>query len=242
MFQSAISELRARLGERGMQAVVAGVVLCLGIGLWAWSQRTEVGSATYAEGSAGLLAAESLEASETASESVVPSEPPEPVSIHVHVVGAVLRPGVYEVLEGARVGDVVAVAGGLTGNAAEVAVNLARVVVDGEQILVPTRDEYERAGSPPPTPSGGSGRAAPAASSGAAGAGAAQIAQQGPVNVNTADSALLETLPGIGPATAAKIIADREANGPFQAVEDLLRVSGIGEKKLEAMRGLVTVR
>ena len=154
---------------------------------------------------------------------------PEPAAVlAVHLVGAVMRPGVYEVPEGSRISDAVGLAGGLTGDAAEESVNLARRVVDGEQVRVATQNEQD-AGEAAPVPAGpGSVTPAPSAS--------------GPVNINTADAAMLETLPGIGPSTAAKIIADREANGPFSSVEELLRVSGIGERKLEGLSGLVTVR
>ena len=100
--------------------------------------------------------------------------------------------------------------------------NLARVLTDGEQIIVPS------------TQSDGGSDTAPAT---AASAGMAA----GRVNINTADVATLDTLPGIGASTAAKIVADREANGPFKTVEDLKRVSGIGDKKFSQLDGCITV-
>jgi competence protein ComEA len=143
----------------------------------------------------------------------------------VHVVGAVLRPGVYRLTPGARVADAVEMAGGLLGNAAQGGVNMARPVEDGEQVCVPTQEEYE-AGF---TPGGPSDLGSPSH-------------RDGLLDLNSADEAALEELPGIGPATAAKIVADREERGPFQSTEDLMRVSGIGVKKYEAMQELITTR
>lgn len=154
-------------------------------------------------------------------------------SVFVHVVGAVRRPGLYEVGADARIADAVAAAGGLLGNAAERALNLARLVTDGEQIVVPTQDELE-AGLAPAAESGPS-----AAAAGAVGGAQLQIVK---VNVNTADASLLDTLPGVGPSTAQKIVAEREANGLFASVEDLGRVSGLGPKRIEALKDLVVVR
>jgi competence protein ComEA len=155
-----------------------------------------------------------------------------PTTVWVHVVGAVHAPGVYELEPGARVGDAVALAGGALGNAAPEGVNLAREVADGEQVHVPTADEWAAGG-------GQTTAESVAPRSGAPGAGGAA---SGAVDINSADATVLETLPGVGPATAQKIIADREENGPFTAVEDLMRVAGIGEKKLDAIRDLVVVR
>lgn len=150
--------------------------------------------------------------------------------VFVHVVGAVRRPGVFELPFGARVADAVDAAGGMLPDAVAAGVNLARHVSDGEQVVVPDEDSL---------PSAGAGAAAgSAAASGGYGAGGAA----GPVDVNSADAALLDTLPGIGPSTAAKIIAEREASGPFASLEDLSRVSGIGPKKIEQLDGLACVR
>ena len=140
----------------------------------------------------------------------------EPVTVFVHVGGAVAAPGLYELPEGARVADAVAAAGGLLPDGVQDGVNLARIVTDGEQIVVPS------------------------AADAAAGAPAGQ-ATAGKVNINTADAAQLDELPGVGPATAEKIVADREQNGPFATVEDIKRVSGIGDKKYEELADLICV-
>ena len=142
-------------------------------------------------------------------------------TIFVHVEGAVAAPGLFELSEGSRVYDAIQAAGGFTEDARHDAVNLARVLTDGEQIIVPTTQ----------TDGGSDTTPATAASPGTA----------GKVNINTVDAATLDTLPGIGASTAAKIVADREANGPFKTIEDLKRVSGIGDKKFSQLEGCITV-
>ena len=146
-------------------------------------------------------------------------------TIFVHVSGAVANPGLYEVAKGARVADTIQAAGGLTEEAAPDSVNLARVVDDGEQIRVATQ-----------VPSGESGGGV-ATDAGMQADSAAGM----PVNINIATKEQLESLPGVGESTAAKIVADRQANGSFKTIEDLKRVSGIGDKKFESLRDLICV-
>jgi competence protein ComEA len=141
------------------------------------------------------------------------------VDVYVHVDGAVARPGLYALPAGARVVDAIAAAGGLGEGADQAAVNLARPVSDGEQIVVPVVG------------------AAPSATPGAGGTTGADA----PVDLNSADQAALETLPRIGPALAERILAWREENGRFQSVDDLLAVPGIGEKLLAGLRDRVRV-
>lgn len=138
--------------------------------------------------------------------------------LYVHVLGAVERPGLYVLDLEARVVDAVAAAGGTTTDADLTAVNLARVVDDGEQIVVPV------AGATSDAPGG-----------------AAPPPGDDRVDLNTADQAALETLPRIGPALAERIIAWREENGRFASVDDLLVVPGIGEKLLAGVRDGVRV-
>lgn len=128
----------------------------------------------------------------------------------VHVLGAVVAPGLVELAPGARVVDAVAAAGGFTPDADPAGVNLARPVADGEQLVVLA------VGQAPP--------AAPAVGGGPGGAGA-----DGVVHLNAADVAALDTLPRIGPALAQRIIDWRDANGPFTSVDQLLEVAGIGD-------------
>lgn len=138
--------------------------------------------------------------------------------LYVHVLGAVEKPGLYVLDLEARVVDAVAAAGGTTTDADLTAVNLARVVDDGEQIVVPV------AGATSDAPGG-----------------VALPPGDDRVDLNTADQAALETLPRIGPALAERIIAWREENGRFASVDDLLAVPGIGEKLLAGVRDGVRV-
>jgi len=218
-------ELLARAGLGGLsdRAVVAlaAVVLAV-VAFAAWRFWPAPGGVEVATDSGWISGDVVTESSASAEESVAPV-----AEVVVHVVGAVTSPGVYSLPSGSRVSDAVAAAGGATGNAAEEGLNLARVVADGEQIRVLTKAELE---------AGIQGGDTPAAVAGAGGATAS-----GKVNLNRATAAELDSLPGVGPSTAQKIIADREANGPFKKIEDLMRVSGIGEKKFDSLKDLVTV-
>jgi competence protein ComEA len=148
----------------------------------------------------------------------------------VHVLGAVRRPGLVQLAAGARVVDAVASAGGLTEDADAGGVNLARVVADGEQLYVPHLGETPPA---PPAQTGAGGQGA--ASGSGAGAVGAKVA------LNTATQAELETLPRIGPALAQRILDWRSANGRFSAVDDLMKVVGIGQKLFGDIKDRVTV-
>ena len=148
----------------------------------------------------------------------------------VHVDGAVAAPGVYELAEDARVNDAVAAAGGLLSEADTSTINLAAPVSDGAKVHIPTSDELSAGAQTTPGDSGAGGvptGAAPAAPS--------------LVNINTATPEELQGLSGVGEATAAAIIEDRQANGPFATPEDLMRVSGIGEKKFAKIKAHICV-
>jgi competence protein ComEA len=170
------------------------------------------------------------------SASVPATVPATAAVVIVDVTGAVRAPGVVELAAGARVVDAIGAAGGPAPDADLARLNLAAPVADGTRIAVPA------AGKPAPTVDPGAvttGTAAvPGTDSRASGVSGPAAA---PVNLNRATSAELDALPGIGPATAAAIIRDREAHGPFTSVDDLTRVRGIGEAKLAQLRDLVTV-
>lgn len=135
-------------------------------------------------------------------------------TMRVHVAGAVSAPGVYALPEGARVVDAVSAAGGLTAQADPDGINLAEPLTDGCKVTVPVQGE----------------QVAPEASTVAVGTDDA--ADGGKVNVNTATVEELDALPGVGAVLASEIARERDENGPFASPEDLMRVSGIGEKKL----------
>lgn len=146
-------------------------------------------------------------------------------------MGQVVKPGVYRMAAGARVGDAVTAAGGATRAADLTVVNLARVLVDGEQIAVPKPGEVLVA---PGAPGAGAGGGGAGAGSGAGSAGAT-------VSLNSADLAALDTLPGVGPVLAQRILDWRTAHGRFTSVEELGEVSGIGEKLLAQLTPKVTL-
>jgi competence protein ComEA len=139
-----------------------------------------------------------------------------PALLVVDVVGAVRRPGLYRLASGSRVADAVRRAGGATARAQLELLNLAAPLADGEQVVVPRKAAPGTAGGP--------------TSPGAAAA---------PLQLSVATAEQLDALPGVGPATAAKIVAYREEHGPFHAVDDLVGVPGIGPAKLAALEGLV---
>ncbi len=146
----------------------------------------------------------------------------------VHVDGAVAAPGVYELAMALpHVNDAVQAAGGLTEEADTSGVNLAAAVTDGSKVHIPAQAEAQQSSEITISEQGSS-------SSGGS-------VSSGLVNINTATADELDVLPGVGPSTAATIVEDRERNGPFSSVEDLMRVSGIGEKKFAKLQGSICV-
>jgi competence protein ComEA len=170
---------------------------------------TSVGVIMRSSGEAHTVTLEQVPSLPDATEQRAPVETIQ-TTVIIHVVGQVMRPGIVELTDGARVIDAIEAAGGVTQRADLDSLNLARIVVDGEQLYVPEVGEDISA------------RATPH-----------HATAQGPISLSRADQATLETLPGVGPALAGRIIAFREANGPFQSVSDVLAVSGIGPAILE---------
>ena len=148
--------------------------------------------------------------------------------VYVDVDGAVVRPGVYRLKDGARVSQAIDAAGGLTAEADVTGLNRASKVADGQKIYVPKVGEQQAAAAV-----GG------AESSAATTPGAGSSSEL--VNINTASAAELQTLSGIGPSMAQSIIDERTKNGAFASVDDLMRVSGIGEKKLAKIKDCICV-
>jgi competence protein ComEA len=162
------------------------------------------------------------------------------VTVVVHVTGAVRTTGVVSLPAGARIGDAVMAAGGTSPDALVERVNLARVVVDGEHVHVPS--EGDDPATLPPIGGGPSGPGSGGGGLGGAGTDGGPGAQEtAPIHLNQASAAELETLPGIGPARAEAIITHREQQGPFATPGDLRAVSGIGEATFQRLAPLITV-
>lgn len=173
-------------------------------------------SAPGAEATLGTLAPSSMTVDGSASDSASQSAVDGRSAVVVHVAGSVVRPGVYELPTGSRFVDAVTAAGGPLTRAATDSVNLASVLVDGERVYLPAVGEEIEASSP-----------------------VGAVSTSAVVDINSATAEQLDGLPGIGPSTAAAIVARRDEIGRFVNEDDLLAVPGIGPAKVAALRGLV---
>jgi competence protein ComEA len=234
-----LSDLVARLRWFGVGRLIAAaisVVLVIGGAWWLVRAPAPAPEAGLPLASGGAIVAGSTLPPPSPPPTSAPSTssgPSVPATIVVHVAGAVVGPGVYVVAGGARVADALVAAGGVASDGDPDGVNLAAPLTDGQRVYIPRLGEVD----PATVPSG----AAPAMPAGDGGGGTTADAPSGPLDLNAATAADLEALPGVGPATAAAIVDDRDRNGPFATVDDLDRVSGIGPAKLDALRDLVTV-
>jgi competence protein ComEA len=207
------TRLRATPAElAGLLVLLVGVVVAGS--LWWTSGAPRTADATTASAPASAPAGGSL---------LDPTVPPSEVTVHVS--GAVAAPGVVTLRAGARVADAVVAAGGLSLDADPGGVNLARPLVDGEQVVVPVLGE-----APPPP-----------GTAGAAGTGRGGVDADGRIDLNRATAPELEELPGVGPVLAGRIVAHREEHGPFREVGALRDVPGIGERTFQALVDHVTV-
>lgn len=170
------------------------------------------------------------------------SEEMQPEMIYVDVCGAVANPGVFQLAAGSRVFQAIEAAGGYLPEAALTCVNRAGVLTDGQQLYILTQEEMERQGLDPAEMAG----ASDGQMNGSAGTGqntgiAAQAQQDNRININTADETQLTTLTGIGATRAQAIIAYREENGPFAAIEDIMNVQGIKEGTFAKIKDEIVV-
>lgn len=214
------------LSRSELAAYAACVVLVVLLG---WRVLRSDGSVSTAPVEGRGTATTTTGGSDEPSVSVAPARDGSAV---VHVVGAVRRPGVYRLRVGQRVQDAIRRAGGASGATDLQAINLAAKIADGQQVVVPRR--------------GAAGAGGAAAGGGAAGGamaagGAAGAASSAPINLNSATAEQLDTLDGVGPTTAQKILEYRTQHGGFSSIDDLAQISGIGPKKLEALKAQVTV-
>jgi competence protein ComEA len=212
-------------------AVLAAVVAAVGVRYLASAGHAEQ---TTVELSAAVATPSPIPATgATAAASVAP--------LVVYACGAVSHPGVYELPAGARVADVLALAGPVA-KADLASINLAARLTDGQQVVVPLKGAVAQAAA-----GGGAGGSASAGGSGATASGAAGAtngsgaSQSAPVSLNTATLEQLDSLQGVGPVTAQKIIDYRTANGGFKSVEELKNVPGIGEVRFAALKDYVTL-
>jgi competence protein ComEA len=166
-----------------------------------------VGFAVYVA-SSGTTSSKTIQVSKSITSNKVTSP-----KIYVHVAGLVRKPGIYQLDSGSRVYDAVLLAGGFLPKAEQTSVNLARVLNDGEQLLIQAigKTSYLESGS------------------------------SNLISINQASSQVLEQLPGVGPQLASRIVDWREANGGFSRKEDLLNVAGIGDKLFAAVKDLITL-
>ena len=181
-------------------------------------QRRTLGAIAAVLIALSLFVVVSGKSEEVVIEAIVPTQMIAPALI-IDVTGEVVSPGVYELPAGSRVIDAIKAAGGARPKAALSDLNLARVIKDGEQIYV---DPIYKAGA-------------------SIRAGSKAAVPRGPININRASASELDSLDGIGPVIAKRIIAYRTTNGAFLAIEDLLKVSGIGDAKLAQFKEKIRV-
>jgi competence protein ComEA len=227
------ASLRSGRVSVSSSAVVAVLALVVALGCAfmlriLWAERAAEGEALPAGGVAGQPATHARDGPATpqvlsrSAPATTAGVAPQAAELVVHVVGQVAKPGLVRLQTGARVADAITSAGGATRSADLAAMNLARALVDGEQVFVPRPGEEPPAAPAPQVPGG-------------------PTSGDGSVNLNTADLGALDSLPGVGPVLAQRIIDWRTEHGRFTSVEELGEVSGIGDKLLSQLRPRVTV-
>ena len=233
----AVARVRSFVADVGTGRVVLvaiGLVAAVAVGWVVWGRGApppELDLPTAASDGAASMAPTSGPLTDGAGG--VPSSTTEAGVVVVHVAGAVTSPGLYHLAVGARVADALDAAGGTTPDADVDRVNLAQPLTDGSRLSVPRVGEA----IDPPAAVSGPATARPADGTSEGG----DATPDSPVDLNTADLAELERLPGVGPSTAQAILDHRESNGPFRSVDDLLDVRGIGPAKLAALRDVAVV-
>jgi competence protein ComEA len=232
---------RIRSGEDPLAFGAVVVVLALAAGLlwfWAGTRHGSVAAASPSSGRSGAADPSRPGRSPAAGAPDTPGDAPGPGStttgpaVAVHVAGAVLHPGLYRLPAGSRVADAIASAGGRLPRADLDRLNLAARLGDGQKVFVVRRGE-----TAPPDVAGGGGADV---AGGWAGAGEGVVPAE-PIDLNTAGLAALDSLPGIGPATARAILEERARRGGFRSTRDLLRVPGIGDGRFARLKDRVRV-
>ena len=210
------------MGSRDIAALVAVLGVLCGLSWWMVQPPATPPVGTPSQEPLTVQVADTSMPSPRAS---VLTPTPTPAAIAIHVVGAVKTPGVVIVPPGSRAESAIIAAGGFTEAADQRSINLAQLVTDGQQLVVGAQGEGPIHPVTPPSGGGGQEGSQPGA-----------VTDDGIVNINTATSADLEQLPGVGPKTAQTIVTYREEHGPFTSVDHLEAVPGIGRKTVDGLR------
>ena len=212
--------------------IIVITVIIAGVGYFAYATETEKQNET------------NLEIAKTEEKEDDEKENKEE-KIIVHLSGAVEKEGIIELNENSRMADAIEKAGGLKGNACIDEINLAYKLEDGMKIYIPTKEECKKQttsnGTEINTGKTNSGGASSNGGTSITGTSGNNMKKQGKVNINTASQTELETLPGIGPSTALKILNYRKEKGKFKKIEDIKEVSGIGDSKYNKIKDLITI-
>lgn len=221
--------------SRRQRFVVAVLLVAFGVGGAALvARRMAGGDVVVIPGPGAPAVSQRVEAAERdgAAGRETATDAPAQSTVTVHVCGAVMAPGVYTLPAGSRVADAVRLAGGLAAGAWPEQVNMAKLLSDSAQVYIPTRPAAEPTAAPDPGAGSGGACAEPPS---------APEAADARVNINIAGLAELESLPGIGPALARRIVDYRSANGRFESPEQLTDVPGIGPARYDALKDLITI-
>jgi competence protein ComEA len=223
-----------RFAVLAVVAAMAAGLLWLGVVRYQAEQRTAALAALEAQPAASAPAPAQEPAPAPAAVAPPVEEPPPAPHVVVHVAGAVAKPGVYKLDEGARVADALLAAGGPLPEAMPDALNLADRLADGQKVYVMTKQELL---SPTPPPAAAGAAAGPAPASGST----AAAKPAGKVSINTSSAAQLDQLPSVSPTVAQAIVDYRKQNGPFKSIDELDNVKGIGPATIEKIRPNVTL-
>lgn len=219
----------ASRGSVSSSTTTVAIVVVVAVGLGAWVLLRRADGRVAALPHAGPVDVQRSTSTTWSDEPRGSSVPAAGTTVTVHVAGAVNKPGVVSLPSGSRAVDAVSAAGGLAPGADPDRLNLAAPLLDGTRVVVPLLGQPAVPEVAPPATTSGTSRV---------GGGGAPPS---PLDLNTATAEQLDGLPGVGPATAAAIVSQRDRHGPFRSVDGLLDVRGIGDAKLEALRDLVEV-
>ena len=204
--------------QKIIKLAAAGIIAVLAVGYFIFNKQS---GDEYDELTSEVVVQNKTEEKEVKKEEKI-------AKIKVYVTGEVVSPGVIELEEGARIEDAIEGAGGIKAEANLKNINLAYEVADGEKIYIPNNSELDEEVQEGMAQAGDSGGSV--------------ASSNGKVNINKATAAELTAVPGIGESTAQKIIAYRDENGKFKAIEDIKNVSGIGSSKYESMKDYISVK